>query len=241
MDLRYISPSKLLIIYGIIGIIINVIICVVSTYIKCKSFGDFDIHICNIYNKNNNEYYLDNFDIYLQILSDSTNKEMIIEIITSLIAAITYLLYIYFYILIIKYLTPVHTIFATLIYGFFVRIIFLIYMLISNKNNSPSNEGNQNSILINFKNIFDFLSSTFACVGLFVFLELVELRFCNLDFNLRASIIRRSLEEIDYFKVEETGEERENFNNNSFTSSNYTELSDIINPKTKENEKNENE
>jgi len=241
MDLRYISPSKLLIIYGIIGIIVNVIICVVSTYIKCKSVGDFDIHICNIYNKNNNENYLDNYDIYLQILSDSTNKEMIIEIITSLIAAITYLLYIYFYILIIKYLTPVHTLFAALVNGFFVKIISIIHMLISNKNNSPSNEGNQNSILINFKNIFDFLSSTFACVGLFVFLELIELRFCNLHFNLRANIMRRSLEEIDYFKVEETDEERENVNNNSFTSSNYTELSDIINPKTKENEKNENE
>ena len=225
MDLRYISPNKLLIIYGIIGIIVNVIICVVFTYIKCKPVGDFDIHLCDIYNKNNNEYYLDNYDIYLQILSDSTNKEMIIEIITSIIAAITYLLYIYFYILIIKYLTPVHTLFASMIYGFLVKIISLIYISISNKNNPPSNEVNQNSILIIFKNIFDILSRTFACIGLFVYLELVELKFCNLNFNLRINIMKRSLEDIDYFEVEENddddGESSNCFRNSN---SNYSEL-----------------
>ena len=240
MDLRYISPSKLLIIYGIIGIIVNVIICVVFTYIKCKPVGDFDIHLCDIYNKNNNEYYLDNYDIYLQILSDSTNKEMIIEIITSLIAAITYLLYIYFYILIIKYLTPVHTLFAALVYGFFVRIISLIYMSISNKNNSPSNEGNQSSILIIFKNIFDFLSSTFTCVGLFIYLELIELKFCNLDFNLRANIMKRSLEDIDYFKIEEKEDDKESCNSCRNSSSICTELSDRS-IQNKENEINEKE
>ena len=160
MDLKYISPSKLLCFYGIVGILINIIICILSTYIKCKTIGNYNIHICNIYKEDNSDgIYLENFYIYFKILSTSINYERIIEVIISFIGAITYFFYLYFFILVIKYLTPVHIIFTSLVYGFLTRILIIIYNSI-NSNSNPNNN-NQNYTIIIFKYIFDFLSNTF--------------------------------------------------------------------------------
>jgi len=37
MDLKYISDKKLLMIYGIFGAIISFIICIITTFVKCKN------------------------------------------------------------------------------------------------------------------------------------------------------------------------------------------------------------
>ena len=40
MDLRYISPNALLIFYGLFGAIISFIICIISTFVKCKEINN---------------------------------------------------------------------------------------------------------------------------------------------------------------------------------------------------------
>ena len=75
MDLKYISPNKILIIYGFIGLIISIIIGTISTFAKCTKIGDIDFNICTISN-DNKTYYLENFYLYWkkQINSNNTSR-----------------------------------------------------------------------------------------------------------------------------------------------------------------------
>jgi hypothetical protein len=225
MDLRYISPSKLLIIYGIIGFLINSIICIISTYNKCLTIGDIDIHLCKINNNTNpNEKYLENFFIYFKILKDSINNdknyEVIIEILESFFGTLTYYCFIYFYILIIHYLTSVHVIFYSLIYAFSIRICNIICGNIFGIVESPfKNKKMIFEYIIEF--ILTLLSDITAGLGILIYLEVIELDFCNLSYNLRRNIMKRSEDDLienDEFQKnyaldnEENDEERESSN-----------------------------
>ena len=95
-----------------------------------------------------------------------------------------YTCFIYFYILIIRYLGTVHTIFYNLINAFCVRII---YLLISAINNSNENEESFNIGISIANGILDFFSG----FGIFVYCEVIELNFCNFQYNLRRNIIER--------------------------------------------------
>ena len=212
MDLRCIPITKLLFIYGIIGIIINLIISIITTFVNCKPIENFNINLCNVYN--NNKKYLEHYYIYFKTLSNSPHKEKIIELIVSFIGALTYFLYLYFYILIIEFLTPVHIIFTYLIYSFIMRTISSIFN--STTNNTPTKDIQNNSLII-IKYSLDTLSGFVVWVGIMIYLEIIELKLCNLNYNLRSSIIRRSIidsnnnnsinEEIDYFNIEEDKKE----------------------------------
>jgi len=228
MDLRYISPSKLLIIYGIIGILINSIICVIFTYNKCITVDNIDINLCKIkYNNdlNRDEEYLENFFIYFKILNDSINNneyfEVIYEAVISFIGILTYFCYIYFYILIIKYLTSVHIIFYSLIYAFSIRIISLIINFFITK-------ANDNLVISEL--IINFISDFTSGSGILIYLEVIELNFYNFNYNLRKNIIERGKEDmicnakfgnIDYLNNDEDDEREDS---NCFRNSNYSEL-----------------
>jgi hypothetical protein len=61
MEYKFVSPIKLLIYNGIIGILINAIIMFIFTYNKCVSVNNIDIHLCNVGRNNTtnlNETYL---------------------------------------------------------------------------------------------------------------------------------------------------------------------------------------
>ena len=228
MDFRYISPSKLLIIYGIIGILINSIICVIFTYNKCITVDNIDINLCKIkYNNdlNRDEEYLENFFIYFKILNDSINNneyfEVIYEAVISFIGILTYFCYIYFYILIIKYLTSVHIIFYSLIYAFSIRIISLIINFFITK-------ANDNLVISEL--IINFISDFTSGSGILIYLEVIELNFYNFNYNLRKNIIERGKEDmicnakfgnIDYLNNDEDDEREDS---NCFRNSNYSEL-----------------
>jgi len=67
-DLRYISPTKILRIIGILGIIISLIFVLIFSFIKCSTVSDIDIHLCNVVDIVDNNYrdesYLENFFIF---------------------------------------------------------------------------------------------------------------------------------------------------------------------------------
>ena len=225
MDLRYISPSKILIIYGIIGFLINFLICIISTYNKCLTIGDIDIHLCKINNNTNpNEKYLENFFIYFKILKDSINNdktyEVIIEVLVSFFGALTYFCSIYFYILIIHYLTSVHVIFYSLIYAFSIRISNIICGYVFGIVESPF----KNKKMI-FEYIIEFFLAFFSDItagfGILIYLEVIELDFCNFSYNVRISIMKRSDDDSKrnnkFLKIyslnnEENDEESESYN-----------------------------
>ena len=226
IDVKYISSTKLLIINGIIGIFINIIIMLIFSFNKCASVDDIDIHLCNVVdivdNNNREETYLDNFFIYFKILNHSINigryHEIIIEVFTSLFGTLTYTFCIYFYILIIRYLGTVHTIFYNLTYAFSVRII---YLLISATTNSNDNQVSFNIGISIANGILDLISG----FGIFVYCEIIELNFCNFQYNLRKIIIKRSEND---FKINRTSKLNPSLNDEDEDKETETENNDSL-------------
>ena len=123
IDLKYISSTKLLICINFIGILISLILCIIETNIKCSP----KINFCKVSYTNSTSKYLDNFDVYYETISNLENYEIIIEIFLILFGMICKFFALYYNILIIQYLTPIHTIFYGSIYYFIVKIFALFY------------------------------------------------------------------------------------------------------------------
>ena len=190
MDFKFIPLSKLLIVMGILGVIINLIIMFIFSYNKCATIYDIDIHLCNVVeNDNREDAYFENYFIYFKILKDSIDDgrayEVVIEFFSSFFGSLTYFFYTYFYILVIKYLSSVHYMFYILTYTFAIQVINGFVSIIK------SSYFNENDF-----NIFIFITAAIsdivACFGILVYCEIIELNFCNLNYNIRRYIISRS-------------------------------------------------
>ena len=195
MDLKYISPNKLLIFYGFIGTIISFIICIVATFVECKentNKKDVYDYVCKV--KDDNNTYLENFNIYFNIYF-STYKNVGIwgilsEIATIILGVITFFFYKYYSMMIIKFLTPVYLIFSFPMYYFCEKLLLVINTLIFKKEifYEP----------INFiEHIFfcDIAGDIFSFFGFLIYLEIIELKCCGLNKNLRQKIIDRGYNE----------------------------------------------
>ena len=224
MDFKYVSPSKLLIYMGSIGVLVNIIIMLIFTYNKCATVDNIDIHLCNIVendNTNREEAYFENFFIYFKILKQSINDdksfEVIIEVITSFFGSLTYFCYTYFFILIIKYLSSVHYIFYSFIKSFFVSIISIIISIIDN---SYFNGKDFNVTIFITKIISDIATA----LGLLIYCEIIELNFCGFNHNLRRNIIFRSEKDLNFneqtYSVETVLFDEKDEDNNDFNSVN---------------------
>ena len=188
MDLKYIAPSKILMITGIIGIVMNLIVCLVSTFVKCWNVK-FSPNLCRIRDNNYKEKYYESFIIYFHALQNFPTAEIFLEILTILLGSISYFTYYFFFILVIKYLTPVHVSFTNSIYYFFIRIILFI--------NNQFVEGKWESKFKYSKFFIDILCESLSFIGFLIYLEIIELHFCGLYFDLKKYIIRRSIIDID--------------------------------------------
>ena len=189
MDIKYISPIKLLIIVGFIGILINTIIMLIFSYNKCTTINDIDIHLCNITEiySNRNETYLENYFIYYKLFNN--NNEIIVEVFTCFIGSISHFFYLYFYFLIIKYLSVFHIIFQAIIYSFIIRITYIIILII--KNEYFGGKAFNVTIFISTG-----ISDIVAGLGILIYCEIIELNFYGLNYNLRRNIIQRSEQDL---------------------------------------------
>jgi len=210
IDLKYISSTKLLIFIGFIGIIISSISCIIVTFIKCSS----EINFCEVEDTANSTIkYLDNFGVFFNKISILDYSEIIIEACVILFGMIFKYFFFYYNILIIEYLTPVHIIFYNSIFYFIIKIIAIFYNKI--KDNLLLDKS------IKFYNIqkhtiLDILGNFIAIFGFLIYLELIELRFCKLNYNLRKNIAKRSIDDIkqsigyEGFNEEDEQSEKEN-------------------------------
>ena len=117
----------------------------------------------------------------------------------------------YFDLLIIKNLTPVHMIFYSSLYYFVIKLIAIFHNKIK-INYFFKGSGEMDNI--NFcKFILDISGNFFAIFGFLIYLEIIELGFCKLNYNLRKFISKRSLDEItqniDYDGFNEEDEQSE--------------------------------
>ena len=88
---------------------------------------------------------------------------------------------------IIKELGVFHLVIPELFYQFLIDIYLLIYKLIDNIIDKTQ--------IIQF--IFAAISQFFALIGIFIYLELCELRFCNLDKDINKNIALRANEDVE--------------------------------------------
>ena len=138
MDLKYISPNKILMIYGIIGTLISIIVGTISTFIDCQTIGEVNLNICKI--KDGNKSYFENFYFYWKTLISDTEL-LIFELIFFFVGIITNFFYMFYYILIIKNLTHIHSIFSNLTYTFLLQLVGYFYENL----NKPQNQSQYNN------------------------------------------------------------------------------------------------
>ena len=240
MDLKYISAKLLLMLYGLFGTIIYIIICLITISVECTTSSIFSYNytcsISNSFSFNNNctqncinnfvckvpfnnttenesISYLDNFSIYFKTFKNSNALEIFQEIIIILFAGITYFYYKYFCLMIIKYLSPIHYIFSNEIYFSFKKIALPIYTLFNEGSFFSKNPMNY----IVYKYTLDTSGDFLSLIGFFVFLELIELNFCDFNINLRRKIMDRSeFESFDLLadNFDEDDDDNDNNDNN---------------------------
>ena len=198
IDLKYVSSNILLIIYGITGVTISLISCIISTYKNCNSIDNININInrkiCNVsfLNNSSNEYYFDNFKIYFNVYKNVKFIEILFEVIIIILGMITIFGHKYFYVNVIKYLTPVHFIFSIPIFYFFEKLILVFNTLIMQGKFFKDNIEIKN---YESKFILDICGDILSFVGFLVYLEIVELNFCSFEYNTKKNITGRSYDE----------------------------------------------
>lgn len=223
MDIRYISQDKLLISFGLIGTFFYAIILVISTFAKCDNHLS-DINFCNIKNNtdSNNNTYLDSINIYYQKYKEKEILEFLFQIFLTFLGVISNYLYIYFYISVIKYLSPIHVIFFNSVYYFIIYTALLICYFfnieINIKNNNP---------------IIPFICNFLAIIGFMIYLEIIELDFCGFNYNLTKYIISRSKTETEKTNEKSLINNEDEDSNNEISLSN-NELSNYTNSRESE-------
>ena len=98
----------------------------------------------------------------------------------------------FFYVLVIKYLTPAQLIFSFPIFYFFDKISLIINNLIIDKTffKEGVTMGNKGA-----KFILDITGDLLSFVGFLIYLEIIELNFCSFNYDTKRNITGRSYDE----------------------------------------------
>ena len=220
MYFYYISPYKIIFFVGTIGSSLTFIALIFVTFFNCKENKNYNIDNYCILSKivnNKKKYYYDNIIIYINDLYDNiSNYKFYLEII--LITPLFFALEFFGFtceILTIYYLNPIYVLVRENLYYCILRFIFIFV----NANNYGDYITLEQFIILQFSEIS-------AVFGYAIYLEIIELRFCGLDKDLRRKIIERG--------------ERESFHSKPLNNSSNDENNDNQNNENNENNDNEN-
>ena len=186
LEKKIISIRNFLLIYGIFGIITSSVCATISTYIPC---GDETLpelskeNICNYKDENEGLYYFDSYIIFFkQFASEYFDVRLTLKIIQSILFYASN----YYIIVIYKVLSPIYHICMKKLNSIIIDILFLMNNLINNKIGS----------LDIIKSILDILILIFFISGSIVYLEFIELNFCELNLYIKRKIRERSNSDI---------------------------------------------
>ena len=193
IDIKYVSITRILIFYGLFGILFTSLFSLIATFISCGKKRDdiYDIYdyICKVVD-NNNDRFIENYKVYF-------GKDFWEDLLYSLLGSIGYGFDILFLFEIIQYLNPIYQSFSFPLV-FFIQKLILMYQINSNEPVKYLNA----SFFINLS------SDISAIIGFLIFLEIIELNFCGLNKNLRKYIIKRagddSLDNDDYSSLRDS-------------------------------------
>ena len=177
MDLNYISITKILIIYGIFGSILSALFSSISTFISCGKKNDdiYDIwdYQCLVID-NNGDRYIDSYYVYF-------NQDVWKDLLFTLIRGLSLFLHRFFFWKYIQNLNPIFKIFSyPLIYA--LEKIIVLYKINDNEQVKYSN----------LRYFLDFFSDITAFIGFLIYLEIIEFNFCDMNRDIRRSIVKRS-------------------------------------------------
>ena len=184
MDVKYISLSAILMIYSIIGAVFCALFCMFTTFFKCGEIinmpnkNDINDYLCRIKYENNK--YIDSYIAYFNSWGKEMTSDAKNEIIFLVFGGLFFFGYKYFTFLIVRDLSPLHKIFTYPI-QYFIQKIIISYKLIGN---IPRKFTHQQYVI-------DITSDIIAFFGFLIYLEIIELNFCKLNYNLRKNIINR--------------------------------------------------
>ena len=178
MDIRYISISKMLLIYGSFGFFTSLIIYILTSIFPCFISETFENFSSPIESINFRKFMLEIFLIIAYMCLNFFN--------------------IIYYMLTLKTFSPIYVLINNSLYNIILHIILIIYKLFNGKMDLKSNADIRIFIYYEVINIF-------AIFGYLIYVELIELKFCGCDYNLKKNIIKRS--RIDTILVDETDEE----------------------------------
>ena len=180
-DLKYISQRVLLSCYGIAGVIILGLTGLFTSNVSCSE--ELKDYVCIFYNED--KLYYDNFYNYYE-----SGKNMLVRLIVIVLGMITFFFEKYYSTLIIKLYTPIHVIFAVPVQYFLEKTFLLIFTVIFFIDDLFPKPEQISRFLT------DESGDIFSIIGFLIYLEIIELHFCNLDYNLTNNIINRGNEEI---------------------------------------------
>ena len=180
MDLKFISHRTLLMFYGLAGAIICLITGVIISFVPCPIF--MKNYVCNVEYENN--IYYDNIQNYFE-----SWQNMLVRGIIILLGIVTFFFHKYYYTLIIKAYTPIHVIFSFPWQFFIEKTFLLIFTSIFFRDDLFTQEKQLEKFLL------DISGDVSSIIGFFIYLEMIELNFCKLDYNLKKNIIERGEKE----------------------------------------------
>jgi len=187
MDIRFISIPEILMYFGLFGSIICLIITLASSYIECPHFQK---DICDIpYIENNKTiYYFENYKIYFSGFKENPMENIAVNLIGNFSFFLEWL----FSLLVVKHLSPIHKIFSTPFYFFSQKTLLAIITLCKEQNFFAKNKIRY----ILWKFILDITGDFIAILALMVYLEIIELNFCEFNHDTRKSIAIRAIDDI---------------------------------------------
>jgi len=193
MHFNFISLAKLFMIFTLEQFSIYTIICLISTFIECGEKAK--ITICNIQKDNN--YYFENISIFFEKISMifRENKPDFIFIICLLIFEIIFaILYVLFFLSILKNLYPEHYYLSISIISILLESFNIFENRICKGYYFAKNEKDNELYFKRF--LLNFIGYCLTIIGFLIYLEIIELNFCGFNYNLRKKIIERSVEDM---------------------------------------------
>ena len=194
MDLKFISHRTLLMFYGVTGTILCLIIGLITTFFPCPNNYANETYVCKV--KFDEKIYYDNMYSYYE-----SYKNILVRLIIIVLGIVSFFSNKFFYTLIIKSFSPIHVIFSFPMQFFIEKTFLLIFTAIFFVKDLFKTKEQLKKFLL------DESGDIASILGFLIYLEIIELNFCNLNFNLKKNIAYRS--ELEYsisYELEEIKE-----------------------------------
>ena len=206
MEIKFISPYKILLYKGLLGFIGAIFGLIISSNFQCKeALSDkekgitdkkiFEFFVCT--NEYNHNYYYDHFISYFVSFENSSRiKESIVLILYCILHFITE----FSLILINKFLSPTHYLIAESFYS----LIHIPFHYLSNETYDELKELGNDVSKVNLLNLYNaifhtlktrilrFISCICDFICFMIYLEIIELKFCELNKNIKKNIQKRA-------------------------------------------------